>query len=145
MLRRSLALGSLLAAAFVVGCQEPTGTPVALRPQPSPAAVTQSQKGGLVRNRSHAPSLCRDRCRPSSVFGETATPAINPDDYVCSSDLADHRPPERRARNTLADGAVAFFAIYNRYADLIPTYEALYFQTSATPQTYGYNGEFTKA
>jgi hypothetical protein len=29
-------------------------------------------------------------------------------------------------------------------ADLIPTYEALYFQTEATPQYFGYNGEYTQ-
>jgi hypothetical protein len=34
--------------------------------------------------------------------------------------------------------------MYARYADLVPTYEALFFQTTATPQTFGYNGEFTK-
>jgi hypothetical protein len=38
-----------------------------------------------------------------------------------------------------------FDLLYNQLlADLIPTYEALYFQTEATPQYFGYNGEYTQ-
>ena len=31
-----------------------------------------------------------------------------------------------------------------RWTDLVPTYEALIFQTEATPQYFGYNGEYTR-
>jgi hypothetical protein len=34
--------------------------------------------------------------------------------------------------------------LINRWTDLVPTYEALIFQTVATPQYFGYNGEYTR-
>jgi hypothetical protein len=34
--------------------------------------------------------------------------------------------------------------LINRWADLVPTYEALIFQTKATPQFFGYNGEYNQ-
>jgi hypothetical protein len=34
--------------------------------------------------------------------------------------------------------------LINRWADLVPTYEALIFQTEATPQFFGYNGEYNQ-
>ena len=34
--------------------------------------------------------------------------------------------------------------LINDWADLVPTYEALIFQTTATPQFFGYNGEYTQ-
>jgi hypothetical protein len=36
------------------------------------------------------------------------------------------------------------FLLIDRWADLVPTYEALIFQTEATPQFFGYNGEYTR-
>ena len=43
------------------------------------------------------------------------------------------------------DGEPELFEILftNNLADLIPTYDALVFQTDATPQYFGYNGEYT--
>lgn len=46
--------------------------------------------------------------------------------------------------NTLSTEPTPFFALYNRYADYIPIYDALYFQNSATPQYYGYTSQFTQ-
>jgi hypothetical protein len=34
--------------------------------------------------------------------------------------------------------------LINRWTDLVPTYESLIFQTTATPQFFGYNGEYTQ-
>jgi hypothetical protein len=81
---------------------------------------------------------------PERVFGDAGSPAINPTDYVCSSSspVIDYLNAE--LGNTLATESPLFFAMYNRYADYIPTYEALYFQDASTPQYYGYNGDFTQ-
>jgi hypothetical protein len=70
--------------------------------------------------------------------------AINPDDYVCSSSSPIIDFLNNELGNTLAVEPALFFALYNRYADYIPTYEAIYFQSSATPQYFGYNGQFTQ-
>jgi hypothetical protein len=147
MLRRSLALGSLLAAAFVVGCQEPTATSGGLQPtQPSSAASAQSQQGGLARGwPSRSLSLPRSVAAIEQLFSETGKRTINPDDYVCSSATPIIGLLNAQLSNTIRTEPTIFFTMYDRYADLIPTYEALYFQTSATPQTFGYTGAFTQA
>ena len=145
MLRRSLALGSLLAAAFVVGCQEPTATSGGLQPTQPSAAAAQSQKGGLVRGwPSRSLSLPRSVATVEQLFSETGKRTINPDDYVCSSATPIIGLLNAQLSNTITTEPTIFFTMYDRYADLIPTYEALYFQTSATPQTYGYTGAFTQ-
>jgi len=142
MLRRSFALRSLLAAAVVVvGCQEPTTSPASAPIAPTaPSRVLSAARPAPLAVASSAPSVDR-------LFGEFGRRAINPGDYVCSDEspvidvlygeidrtLA-AGPAERERLLTLADLA----------ADLVPTYEALFFQTTATPQTFGYDGEFTK-
>jgi hypothetical protein len=78
------------------------------------------------------------------VFADLGSRAINPDDYVCSSSAPVTDVLYAELGNTLATEPALFFALYDRYADYIPTYEALYFQSSATPQYYGYTGQFTK-
>lgn len=137
--------GALLAAAFVVvACQEPAPTSPTLRPS-APSAARTAPNLALLRG---WPTRTIDL--PSSVpsvetlFAETGVRAINPDDYVCTegSPVIDFVNAE--LINTLTVEPAIFFAMYNRYADLVPTYEALFFQTTDTPQTFGYTGEFTQ-
>jgi hypothetical protein len=80
------------------------------------------------------------------LFSEFGTRAINPGDYVCSdeSPIIDYVNNELSLTLSTTAERNRFFALYNRYADLLPTYEALFFQTTATPQTFGYQGEFTQ-
>lgn len=142
MLRSSIALRSLLAAAVVVvGCQEPTTSPAAapIAPDAANRVLSVARPAPLAVSAS-APAV-------DQLFGEFGRRAINPGDYVCSNDSpvidllnADltrtlTASPEERER---------LLTMYDLAADLVPTYEALFFQTTATPQTFGYNGEFTK-
>jgi len=70
---------------------------------------------------------------------------INPRDYVCPastdvtawyrSQILDFRTKEPALYTVL---------VTNLLADLIPTYEALLFATTDTPQSFGYNGEYTR-
>jgi len=146
MLRRSLATGSLLAAAFVVGCQEPTSPSGALQPAgPSAAASTQSSDGSLARGwTSRSLSLPRTVPTVQQLFSETGNRTINPDQYVCSDATQITRLLNAELSNTIRTEQTIFFTMYDRYADLLPTYDALFFQTSATPQTFGYAGAFTQ-
>ena len=149
MLRKSLALGSCLVASMaVVACQEQTTQPVA-----TPTVASPARTGATISSQSYLLTLWADRAAltvPSSVlpvekvFVESGRRAINRNDYVCSeqtSPVVAYMYDELYA--TLATESSLFFSIYNIYGDLIPTYDALYFQTSATPQTYGYDGQFT--
>ena len=149
MLRKSLALGSCLVASMtVVACQEQSTQPVA-----TPTTTAPARASTPVSPQAYLLTLWADRAAltlPSSVpsvetvFAESGRQAINRNDYVCSeqnSDVVQYMYDELYA--TLAQESSLFYSIYNIYGDLIPTYDALYFQSSATPQTYGYDGKFT--
>jgi len=140
--------GSMLAATCViVGCQDqtivPATAPSTSRFAPSnQAALSQSPLQALPsRSVLSVPSSV---VAPSRVFADHGGRIINPNDYVCTSGspVTDYLYAE--LGNTLATEPTLFFAMYNRFADYIPTYEALYFQSTATPQYFGYNGEFTQ-
>jgi hypothetical protein len=144
MLRRSLALGPLLAATFVVvGCQEPVTSPESAPLVPNAPnrtlSIDPSGFRATLKLPARVPSVDR-------VFGEYGTRAINSSDYVCS----DESPVIDYVNTEIIETATASAAERERIitlldlaADLVPTYEALFFQTTATPQTFGYNGEFT--
>jgi hypothetical protein len=149
MLRRSLALGScLVASVAVLACQEQSTQPVATATSASPArtGATASPQAYLLTLWADRAPLTLAASVPSveKVFVESGRQAINRNDYVCSetnSPVVQYMYDELSV--TLAKESSLFFSIYNILGDLIPTYEALYFQTSATPQTYGYDGKFT--
>jgi hypothetical protein len=149
MLRKSLALGScLLASIAVTACQEQSTEPVA-----TATSASAARAGAAASPQAYLLTLWADRAEltvPSSVlsvekvFVESGRQAINRNDYVCSeqnSPVVQYMYDE--LYSILAKESSLFFSIYNIYGDLIPTYEALYFQTSATPQTYGSTGQFT--
>jgi hypothetical protein len=146
MLRRTLALGSSLALLTVAGCQDQTTSP-RLAPSSSSASTSAIQSELLG-------TFSFDRSALALPLGSeladltVATPdrAINPTDYVCSTASDINAWVNAELGKTLSDPKEnkRFFALYDAAADLIITYEALYFQTAATPQTFGYNGEFTK-
>lgn len=150
MLRRSLSLGSLLAAAVVVvGCHDLPTTPEALAPN-APANAKAAAASGLSTLRSVTRRLPAARISASitSDFGTFGSRAINPNDYVCSDESSPViQVLEAELSKTLAipSERKRLLDIVSLDGDLIPTYDALYFQTAATPQYYGYNGEFTKA
>lgn len=147
MSRNRLVLGSILSAALVAaGCQESTIVPATapssrIAPSRAPALQQSSLQSLASRGALSVPSAV---ITPSRVFDDVGRPAINPDDYVCSSSSPIIDFLNNEIGNTLATEPALFFALYNRYADYIPIYDALYFQSSATPQYYGYNGQFTQ-
>ena len=148
MSRRSLSLGSLLVATFVVvGCSEPATSPesATFTPGTEPALARGGLRGSVARRT--LPALPSSVAPISRAFGEFGPRAINPDDYACStSGSAVLNLINAELAATLSDPAEAkrLLDMYARYADLLPTYEAIYFQSSATPQYYGYDGDFTK-
>ncbi|MFL5619136.1 MAG: hypothetical protein ACJ79A_12195 [Gemmatimonadaceae bacterium] len=139
MSRRSLALGSLLAAVFVAACHEPITSPASAPLAPS-ASLHSLAAGTRLTLPATAPSGDR-------LFSEYGRRAINPGDYVCSSGSPVIDVVEGEIVRTLSASAAEadrFWLMYDLAADLVPTYEALFFQTTAAPQTFGYNGEFTR-
>jgi hypothetical protein len=143
-----LVVGSILAAAFVVvGCNDQSIIPVtapsassSMTPSKGPALQRSSARSLPKRTALSVPSSV---ISPSKVFGDVGR-VINPDDYVCSdeSPVVDFLFAE--LDNTIATELPLFLELYTRSADLIPTYDALYFGSASTPQSFGYNGAFTK-
>jgi hypothetical protein len=144
-MRRNVLLGSCLAIALgTLGCQDqkleptapPTGTGAEVRAQSA-----DLERFGLNRGRLKLPSG-----RLSDQYlADAVRRVINPDDYEC--------PPTTpvvawflgEVNEVIAQEPEIFDLLYNQLlADLVPTYEALLFQTTATPQYFGYNGEYTQ-
>jgi hypothetical protein len=137
-MRRALLCSCLALALATTACQDQKTEPT------SPGA------GPDLKQQSRAP-LSRDRLRlPATLrmsdpqLADAARRAINPGDYVCppSTPVVDWFLGEV---NEFIDREPALFNLLyvNLFADLVPTYEALLFETTATPQYFGYNGEYT--
>jgi hypothetical protein len=109
---------------------------------PPPPAGAAGQVANLERGELSLPipGLITDQ-----HLAGAARRAINPGDYQC--------PPSTpiidwwlgKAYDVIGQEPEIFNLLYrDLLADLVVTYEALYFQTDATPQYFGYNGEYTR-
>jgi hypothetical protein len=129
MFRKSVALGSSLVATLaIVGCQDqvtaPMVAPDASIALPSLTGVTLN-RGALV-----LPSSARIG---DVAFSTAAARAINPTDYTCSDASPLNGWLDDQIVTTLTKERALFLALYLRSADLVPTYDALYYGSSATP------------
>jgi hypothetical protein len=137
-MRRNVLLGACLALALgIAGCQDQRTEPTA--PAEGTGAELKQSAHKLDRNRLKLPS----GRLTDQHFAEVARRAIDPNDHVCE-------PP--------ADGSVVAWlfgeidkvepailnTLFSLAADVVPTIDALLFQTEATPQFFGYNGEYTR-
>ena len=141
MKRKSLVHGTwLLATLAAAACQEQVTSP---RLAPTSARNAMASVVAPALPDRGLGALTLPRTLVADLAPNAGRDAINPGDYVCdpNSPLTDWLNAEIAA--TLAVEPTLFFAMYDRYADLVPTYEALYFQTTARPQYYGYTGAFT--
>jgi hypothetical protein len=134
-MRHKIWLGSCLVVAFTAtACQDQiTEAPVEViqRQANLTAAVTPD------RSQLNLPAILRN-------VDLTTTPAINPNDYVCVASTPVQDFYLTSAFDIIDNEPAVFNTLYNVYwADLLPTYEALYVATTATPQYFGYNGEYT--
>ena len=135
-------LGSCLALTLgVAGCQDQVTAP-------APAAVAggpQLAVGGgawsfdLDRAAIMPPASGR---MTDQQLAEAGRRAIDPGDYVCpaSTPVVDWY----LAEIDRIEPAIFNLLYFNLLADLVPTYEALYFATADTPQYFGYDGEYTR-
>jgi hypothetical protein len=145
-MRRNVLLGSCLALMLVAsGCRdqkiEPTGPSAGASPEFSRSLMTP-RRLRLDRTQIKLPAGVRMSDRQ---FAEAARRAIDPTDYVCveSTPVIDWYITE--VTEFIVKEPALFDLLYvNLFADLIPTYEALYFLTEDTPQYFGYHGEYTQ-
>lgn len=140
MTRRFALAGSIFALALA-GCQEQITQPDLA---PDGAALSASSEIALDRGAIALPAGIRIS---DQTFVDYLDTVINPGDYECPATPSPINVFYLDAADDIIDNEPEVFDIlYNQLlADLIPTYEALYFATDDTPQYFGYDGEFTKA
>jgi hypothetical protein len=135
-MRRNALHGVCLAVALgIVGCQDQKTEPSA--PTAPGAELGQSNaKATLLR----APAKVRV---VDEHLNDAAGHAINPNDYVCGNEVS--------AVSDWLDGEIArtdvnnlFDLYFNWAADQVTFADGEYFLTTATPQSFGYTGEFTQ-
>jgi hypothetical protein len=142
-MKRNVAVGSCMVALLALaGCQDsmtaPTRSEPAARLQSAIPSLPGLDGGRIGRLPAGA------RMSDHGMAGSAAR-AINPSDYVCSSSTPVSDWFVAEAVKIIKENPAVFDLLYNQLAaDLIPTYQAILFETSATPQYFGYNGEYTK-
>ena len=138
MMRRTVLLCSCLTIALTIsGCRDSATAPAPARVAPTASRALQSELADTVLDLAQLQLPASMRITDQGV--------INPRDYVCSAstDVTDWY------RAQLADVRTKEPALYtllvtNLAANIVPTYEAVLFQTTDSPQTFGYNGEYTR-
>jgi hypothetical protein len=135
-MRKLSLLGSTLAALSLAACQD----------QSSPLApVTLSDARASFEAAEAGPDRGQIGLAGLDEVLDLGDRAINPADYVCSNNSQVSGWLNDQISKSLAAEQVRFLTAYNYLAADIPTYEALYFQSSTTPQYYGADGRHTKA
>jgi hypothetical protein len=138
-MQRNVILGACLALALgTLGCQDQPAEPNAPLAGTTANPSLKSNSNGLSRGLIKLPKSAR---MSDQHLANAARRAIDPNQHVCDPST----PVVEWFQGEVAEIEPAIFdVLWNDLADLIPTYDALLFQTEATPQYFGYNGEYTK-
>ena len=140
MKKQIFALGSCLAISLmVVGCQEQPTSALAPTVRAASTSELTAQSTLAYGLQPELPSL-------ADAVEDLDTPSI--DDAViptaCSASSPINDYINGVLGNTLATERARFIELVKKWkAADVPIYEAIYLKSGATPQTYGYDGEFT--
>ncbi len=121
-------------AVLTAACQDKTTEPTS--PVERTPSATTAKGFRLERGKIELP-------RGSRVT-DLSSRALDPDDFVCQATAIDRFYVGARDAWEAAEPE-NFDLLYNQLlADLVPTFDALFFQTEDTPQYFGYNGEYNR-
>lgn len=140
-MKKHLVAASCAAALALAGCRDAATAPSssALRAAPT-ASRTESAAG--VGLDAGVPSLPAGALLSDVDVG--ATRLIDSGDYVCPSSTPVTRWYTAQVMHVIQQEPATFTLLYaNLAADVVATYDALLFETTATPQYFGYRGEYT--
>lgn len=139
MNRKTTLLGTSLLVLLATGaCQDAVTSPAALAPASSSRDAVVSPETTLTR-----PDLGLLAGASDLRFIDPAK-VINPGDYVCSDASPVNDWINGKIDESIAVEPSRFFTAYGYLAADIPVYEAIYFQSTATRQYFGVNGEHTQ-
>jgi hypothetical protein len=132
---------SCVVVALATACADQPTAPARISGAPRLQAA-----GGEVAGIDRSTLRLPDGVRPTDQHvADAARQAINPADYVCSSNTAINAWFTAAVTPLIRTERPIFDMLYTNLAgDLVVTYDALVFQSSATPQYFGYTGRFTK-
>jgi hypothetical protein len=139
---RKLVFGLCLTIALgTAGCQDQETAPTAPAAG-GPAFARHGTQPKVDRDHIKLPARARKIDRQ---FAEAARRAINPDDYVCppSTPLFDYLIST--ISESIEKEPDIFFTLIGLAADIVPSVDAILFETEATPgsQVFGFSGEYT--
>lgn len=139
-MRRNLVLGLCLAVALgTAACQGDKNEPTA----PATGAELARKTAHPKVDRNHIKLPARAR-KIDQQFAKVARRAINPNDFVCppSTPLIDYLLGT--INESIAKEPDVFFTLIGLAADVVPTIDAILFETEATPgsQVFGFSGEY---
>jgi hypothetical protein len=119
------------------GCQDQQIAPTS--PSAGPEFTRRPARPKVDLNHFRLPKSLRIK---DQQLGEVARRAINPDAFVCASTpFVDYL--NGTINETLATEPGLLLTLLDLAADVVPTFDAILFQTEATPQFFGYTGEYT--
>ena len=124
----------------MAGCQDQKTEPTAPAAGAGPELAQRATSPKADRNTIKLPAGLRIR---DQQLGSVTRRVIDPDDFVCppSTPLIDFLIGT--IDESIATEPDIFSTLINLAADAVPTFDAIFFETEATPQFFGYNGEYT--
>ena len=144
MIRRTSLLRSLALALAAAACSDhaaPT-SPTSARPD---AALAQGAPRGTARIDRARLAMQRIGSIADLRTDALVRRAIDPADYACAATSPLVQWIDGRIEESLAKEPELFLATVDLIAPLVPTFEAIVFQTTDTRQYFGATGEHTKA
>lgn len=143
MTKNPARIGLLLVGTLALGaCRDQVTTPGTLSPlSPANRSLAGQDAAALGGLSASLPA----GVRIADHQGNPAARVINPGDYVCSDNTAVIAWLNDKIVNTLTVDGTRLGQAVGILADEMPLYEAIFYQTPATTQYFGYHGEHTKA
>jgi len=145
-MRTTFLLGSCLAVAVAAaGCRDSATAPARLPVLPRAGDAAQSVLGGRVAVDLDRLGLSTSaRVADMRLGNAVARRVIDPNDYQCSTaNLPLITWIDNQVNTILTQEPDVFEAILSYDMPDVPFVEAVLFETEATPQYFGYNGEYT--
>jgi hypothetical protein len=140
VMRRNSLLGVCLALGIAACQDQRTTEPTA--PPAGPGAALSKTSIQLDRNQIKLPASAH---LSDTYFAEATRRAIDPKNYVCDDNTPVVNWYLGKVNEFINQEPNLFNLLYvNLFADLAPEYEAIIFETTATPQYFGYTGEYTQ-
>jgi hypothetical protein len=136
MRRNVLVRAWLVLALGTAACQDQRTEPT------DPAAGNRTELGRSTTRDRHQLKLPASVHMSDQYYTNLARRAVTPTACPASTPVIDWYLDQ--VFDVINNEPDIFFLLFDNWADLVPTYEALIFQTKSMPQYFGYTGEYNQ-